>query len=164
MVVGRRFTRKKKNTWHILRDYKVIHLQEKNSKNSVFYSFFRACVTSQTRWACWHLYISPFLHLQVQNPEMISSEWFMRGKRSRCCHIKTWNRRLFGIFLHCFGRKKWLKRIILIIRIVACDIYSLYLPYKKISFGQQNLVSHLSSFTRWLVLFHLSSFLLQSYI
>lgn len=44
MVVGRRFTRKKKNTWHIIQCYKVIHLQEKTLK-TVFHCSFCVCLS-----------------------------------------------------------------------------------------------------------------------
>lgn len=148
MVVGRRFTRKKKNTWHIIQDYKVIHLQEKTLK-TVFHCSFFVCLsprhTTDQMTRLTHLNIS-FTSPKSQKPKDNHFRMIYEREKRQMSPHKNMEQEICFFFFYCFGIKKCLKLIILMIRIVAGDICSLYLPYKKISFWQQNLASHLSSF------------------
>lgn len=119
MVVGRRFTRKKENTWHIIQDYKVIHLQEKTLK-TVFHCSFFVCLsprhTTDQMTRLTHLNIS---FTSPTSPKPKDNHFRMiyeREKRQMSPH-KNMEQEICFFFFYCFGRKKCLKLIILMIRI-----------------------------------------------
>ena len=106
MVVGRRFTRKKKNTWHILRDYKVIHLQEKNSKNSVFYCFFSCmCHITDQMSMLTSLHFS-FSSPTSPKPRDDQFRMIYEGEKKQMLPHKNMEQEIIWYFFSLFWQKK----------------------------------------------------------